>query len=175
MFALILFVLATTGIVPIFFKVTKRFVINDTLTQVLITISNILFSFSISLALFSIIYKIVPDPKVHWKESLVGALIAVVAFTFTNYVFEIYTENFTIITIIGTAGSLMILSLWLYLINQIVLYGAEVSKVYAVTFGKYSKENLPPEAEKLVKPLNEAGKKIEKAAKGKPSKSKRKN
>ena len=114
MFALILFVLAsTTGIVPIFFKVTKRFVINDTLTQVLITISNILFSFFISLVLFSMIYKIVLGPKVHWKESLVGALIAAVAFTFTNYVFEIYTENFTITTIIGTAGSLMILSLWL--------------------------------------------------------------
>ena len=84
----------------------------------------------------------------------------------TNYVIGTYVATFTVTTIIGAAGSLMIILLWIFILNQIMLFGAEVSKTYATTSPKHSREHLPPTAEKIVKSLEIAGKKIEQATKG---------
>ena len=58
---------------------------------------------------------------------------------------------------------LMIILLWIYILNQIVLFGAEVSKVYASTFGPHPKQHLPPSVERIVKPIERAGERIEQA------------
>ena len=108
----------------------------------------------------------IPDAKVHWRDSILGAVVAGVAFTVTNYVIGTYVETFTVTTIIGAAGSLMIILLWIFILNQIMLYGAEVSKTYATTSPKHSREHLRPTAEKIVKQLEIAGKRIEQATKG---------
>ena len=84
----------------------------------------------------------------------------------TNYIIGTYVETFTVTTIIGAAGSLMIILLWIFILNQIMLYGAEVSKIYATTSPTHSREHLPPTAEKIVKSLEIAGEKIEQATKG---------
>ncbi len=73
----------------------------------------------------------------------------VYAFTILNYIFGAYIQIFIVTTIIGDAGSLMIILLWIYILNQIVLIGAEISKVHATTVGPHSKQYLTEPAEKV--------------------------
>jgi membrane protein len=161
-----LIVIAWTGIATFLFGAIRFFSINETVTLISIAIARILLLFALSTLLFAIVYKLIPDAKVHWRDSILGAVVAGVAFTVTNYVIGTYVETFTVTTIIGAAGSLMIILLWIFILNQIMLYGAEVSKIYATTSPTHSREHLPPTAEKIVKQLEIAGKTIEQATKG---------
>jgi len=161
-----LIVIAWTGIATFLFGAIKFFSVNATLTLISLTATRILLLFALSTLLFAITYKLIPDAKVHWRDSILGAVVAGVAFTVTNYVIGTYVETFTVTTIIGAAGSLMIILLWIFTLNQIMLYGAEVSKTYATTSPKHSREHLPSPAEKIVKQLEIAGKRIEQATKG---------
>jgi len=161
-----LIVIAWTGIATFLFGAIRFFSINETVTLISIAIARILLLFALSTLLFAIVYKLIPDAKVHWRDSILGAVVAGVAFTVTNYVIGTYVETFTITTIIGAAGSLMIILLWIFILNLIMLFGAEVSKIYATTSPTHSREHLSPTAEKIVKSLEIAGEKIEQATKG---------
>jgi membrane protein len=59
-----------------------------------------------------------------------------------NYFFGIYLSLFPVTTLAGTAGSLMVLFLWIYLTNLFILFGAQMSKVYSQKYGSY-KNKLP--------------------------------
>jgi len=161
-----LIVIAWTGISTFLLGAIRFFAINETLTQITIAVAQILSLFALSTLLLVITYKLIPDAKVHWRDSILGAVVAGVAFTVTNYIIGTYVETFTVTTIIGAAGSLMIILLWIFILNQIMLFGAEVSKIYATTSPKHSREHLRPTAEKIVKQLEIAGKRIEQATKG---------
>jgi len=161
-------VIAWTGIATFLFGAIKFFSVNGTLTQITLTITRILLLFALSTLLFAISYKLIPDAKVHWRDSILGAVIAGVAFTVTNFIIGTYVETFTVTTIIGAAGSLMIILLWIFILNQIMLFGAEFSKIYATTSPTHSREHLTSTAEKIVKSLEIAGEKIEQATKGNP-------
>ncbi len=164
--ALGLIVIAWTGIGTVLFGAIRFFSVNGTLTLISLAIAQILLSFALATLLFAITYKLIPDAKVHWKEVILGAATAGVAFTATNYIIGTYIETFTVTTIVGAAGSLIIILLWIFILNQIMLFGAEVTRIYATTSLNQSKEHLPATAEKILKRLEEAGEIVEEAAKG---------
>ena len=161
-----LIVIAWTGIATSLFGAIRFYSINGTLTLISITVAQILLSFALSTLLFALTYTMIPDTKVHWRDVALASIAAGVAFTVTNYIIGTYIETFTVTAIIGAAGSLLIILLWIFILNQIMLFGAEVSKVYATTSGMHSRENLPAAAEKIVKSIEKAGEKIEQATKG---------
>jgi uncharacterized BrkB/YihY/UPF0761 family membrane protein len=96
---------------------------------------------------------------------LVAAVVTDITFTVTNYVFGTYIQTFTATTLIGAAGALLIILLWIFVLNQIVLFGAEVSNVYGTRIGNKEKLHLPAPLNKIVQPLERAGEKIEEATK----------
>ena len=136
-----LIVVASTIVADSLFNAIKQYSINGLLTQISVTTAQIIFSFIISSLLFAIIYKVIPEAEVHWKDVVVASMVAGAAFTVTNYIIGTYIETFTVTTIIGAAGSLFIILLWIYILNQIVLFGAEVSKVYATTIGTHARKH----------------------------------
>ena len=161
-----LIVIAWTGIAAVLFRAIALYSINGTLALISTTIVQILLSFALSTLLFALTYKMIPDTRVHWRDVVLASMIAGVAFTVINYIIGTYVETFTVTTVIGAAGSLMIILLWIYILNQIMLFGAELSKVYAKTSEAHSKEHLPAAAETIVKSIEKAGEKIEQATKG---------
>lgn len=161
-----LIVIAWTGIAAILFRAIALYSINGTLTLISTTIAQILLSFALSTLLFALTYKMIPDTRVQWRDVALASMIAGVAFTVTNYVIGTYVETFAVTTIIGTAGSLMIILLWIFILNQIMLFGAELSQVYAKTPEAHSRERLPAAAETIVGSIEKAGEKIEQATKG---------
>ena len=154
-----LIVIAWTGIITTIFSALRLIPVTGFLTTILVSIFQIVLSFAVATLLFAIIYKMIPEAKVQWRDVALASIVTALAFTVTNYIFGTYIQTFTVTTIIGAAGSLMIILLWIFVINEIVLFGAELSKVYASTFGSHAKKALPvvkKVVEQIEKPLEKA-------------------
>ncbi len=137
-----LIVIASTAIATGLFGLIRQFLGSGYAAFITSGILQIVFSFLISTLLFAIIYKVIPLATVHWRDVSLAAVVAGIAFTITNYIIGTYVATFTVTTIIGTAGALFIILLWIFIVNQIALYGAEVSKVYATTVGMHAKQHI---------------------------------
>ncbi len=147
------------------FTLIVMFSINETLAAISVAIAQVALSFAVSTLLLALIYKLIPETRIHWQDVYLAALFTGIAFTITNYVFGTYIQTFTVTTVIGTAGALLIILLWVFALNEMVLFGAEFSKIYATTMGKHSRLHLPETLEKIVAPLEKAGEIIEQASK----------
>ncbi len=165
--ALGLIVIAWTTFAGGLFNAIEYFSVNTLLTFVALGVAQVVSSFGIAMLLLAITYKMIPQVKVHWRDVAVASVVTGVAFTVANYIFGTYVQVFVVTTVAGAAGALLIILLWIFVLNQIVLFGAEVSKAYAVSFGRQREQRILPESvEKLVEPLQRAGELIEWVTKG---------
>jgi membrane protein len=92
-------------------------------------------SFALTAMLFAIIYKMLPDTKVEWHDVWLAALLTSMVSVALNYLFGIYIHIFPATSLAGSAGSVMILMLWIFVSNEFILFGAQFSKTYAETVG----------------------------------------
>lgn len=159
-------VIAWTAIIGNAFSMSLLSSINGPALLIIFTVAQMALSFVIVTPLLAVIYKIVPEAKVHWNDVIIASIITGIIFTIANYIFGIYAQTFTITTVIGNAGTLLMILLWIFVLNQTILYGAEVSKVYASTIGKHAEKHVPESVKEAAEPIEEAGRKIEDAAKG---------
>jgi membrane protein len=164
--ALGLIVIAWTGIASRLFNLIMLYSINATLTVVALLVTEVLLSFGVSTLLLAIIYKMIPQATVHWRDVGWASIATGVAFTVADYIFGSYVQTFPITTVAGAAGSLLIILLWIFVLNQIVLFGAEVSKTYATTIGVHANQHLSPLVQDIFEPITRAGQAIEQATKG---------
>lgn len=85
-----------------------------------------------TLAVFLLIYKILPNRNVTWKEALVGAALAAVLFEILKDLFGWYTSNLANYNAVyGSVGTVVVILTWTYFSSAILLLGAELSSVYA--------------------------------------------
>jgi membrane protein len=99
-------------------------------------ILNLAFVCAIITLLFSIIFKTLPDGKVNWKDTLIGSLFTAFLFMIGKFAIGAYLGNSNIAGTYGSAGSLIIILLWVYYTAIILYFGASFTKVYAYKFGK---------------------------------------
>ena len=99
---------------------------------------QVLFSFGSAILLFAIIFKEIPDTLVEWGDVWLGAIITALAFTILNYLFRFYLQSFPVTSLAGAAGSLIILLLWVFVIAQFLLYGAQFTHCSAETVGSHA-------------------------------------
>ena len=97
-------------------------------------IDNVL-SFGITTLLFAIIFKVLPDAKIKWKDVSIGAVITAILFTLGKLGIGYYLGRSNMATIYGAAGSVIIIMLWAYYSSVILYLGAEFTKVYANEHG----------------------------------------
>ena len=100
---------------------------------------QILLSFVLTAILFAIIYKLLPDTEIGWQDVLLAAIITGAVSTALDYIFGVYIRTFPPTSLGGTAGSVMILMLWIFVTNEFILFGAQFSKTYADTVGSRSR------------------------------------
>ena len=111
--------------------------------ELLASAANIVSSFLVVAAMFSFIYKIIPDVQVQWSDVWVGALVTAMLFTVGKYLIGLYIGHSGVVSGFGAAGSLVVVMLWVYYSAQIFLMGAEFTWIYANTFGSRSKAAMP--------------------------------
>jgi len=104
-------------------------------TVVLFYILNIVITFSVITALFGTIFKVLPDAKIKWKDVLAGAIATALLFMLGKFGISFYISQSNVGSTYGTAGSLVILLLWIYYSAIILYFGAEFTKAYAVRYG----------------------------------------
>jgi membrane protein len=102
---------------------------------VLAAVVNALGSFLLVVAMFALIYKIMPRVKVQWRDVWTGALFTATLFSFGKLLIGLYLGRSGVISGFGAAGSLVIVLLWVYYSAQIFLIGAEFTWVYANAYG----------------------------------------
>ncbi len=91
--------------------------------------------FVIITLLFAIIYKVLPDAKIHWRDALAGASFTGVLFLFGKFLIGFYLGNSKLGITYGAAASVIIILLWVYYSAIILYFGAEFTKVYAFKIG----------------------------------------
>jgi membrane protein len=99
-------------------------------------IANIVVSFAVIAVLFAMIFKVLPDVKIAWRDVWVGAALTSLLFTIGKSALGIYLGKSTTASAYGAAGSLVIILLWVYYSAQILFFGAEFTQVYACRLGR---------------------------------------
>lgn len=93
------------------------------------------FSFIISVFLFALIFKVLPDAKIKWKDVIIGSIITSILFSAGKIAIGYYLGQSNIANIYGAGSSIMIILIWTYYSSMILYLGAEFTKVYAKNFG----------------------------------------
>lgn len=96
---------------------------------------NYILLFGIISVLFTVIFKVLPDAKVRWRDAYVGAAFTSVLFLIGKFAIGFYLGNSDVSATFGAAASLIILLLWVYYTSIILFFGAEFTKVYTLNFG----------------------------------------
>lgn len=102
---------------------------------VVVYLINILITFGIVSFLFAIIFKLLPDASIEWKDVTVGAMVTSTLFIAGKFAISFYISSSDINSAYGTAGSFVIVLLWVYYSSIILYFGAEFTKAYAAAYG----------------------------------------
>jgi membrane protein len=96
---------------------------------------NLIVSYGVVTLLFAMIYRFLPDAQVAWRDVWIGAGITAVLFTVGKFLLGWYLGQGSVTSAYGAAGSLVVILLWVYYSSQILLFGAEFTRVYAEQYG----------------------------------------
>lgn len=120
-------------ILVVFQDMLTRFM--EGITLYLVTALNIVISLAFITLIFALLFKVLPDAKIRWRDVWVGAIVTTLLFTIGKYLIGFYLGNSTFNSAYGAAGSLVIILLWVYYSTVIFLFGAELTAVYAKASG----------------------------------------
>lgn len=103
--------------------------------------ASTLISFSVIACMFAVIFKILPQVRLAWRDVWIGALGTAVLFIVGKYLIGIYLGNSAVADSYGAAGSVVALLLWIYYSAQIFFLGAGFTRQYALWFGSFKDRN----------------------------------
>jgi len=104
-------------------------------TELAVQAVTFLLSFALMTALFAMIFKVLPDVEIAWRDVWIGAVATALLFTTGKFLIGLYIGRSAVASTYGAAGSLVVLLLWIYYSSQILFFGAEFTEVYASHYG----------------------------------------
>ncbi len=125
--------LILNAVITAFGKFLSRYIHN--FSVYFIQITDVVLSFLVAAFLFSLMFKLLPDAKIKWKDVLVGGFITAIFFTAGKLAIGFYLGQSNLTTLYGAAGSIIIFMVWVYYSSIILYLGAEFTKVYAKLYG----------------------------------------
>ena len=104
---------------------------------------NILGFLGLATLAFALIYKILPEAHIRWRDVWVGALVTAVMVALAIFLFGAYLNRGNIGNAFEAAGAFAVLLIGIYTIAQVFLFGAMFTRVYSETYGSRSVEEIP--------------------------------
>lgn len=92
---------------------------------------NILLTFLITAFLFGIIFKMLPDAHIKWKDVRAGAVVTAILFMIGKFAIGFYLGQNKMSSAYGAAGSVIVILLWVYYSAVILYLGACFTRAYA--------------------------------------------
>ncbi|WP_339837156.1 YihY/virulence factor BrkB family protein [uncultured Flavobacterium sp.] len=100
----------------------------------IVYIANNIITFSIISLLFGAIFTILPDAEIKWRQVRLASFATAILFMIGKFLISFYIANSNLQDVYGTAGSFVVLMVWVYYSSVILYFGAEFAKSYAVKF-----------------------------------------
>jgi len=107
----------------------------DAETVYIFQIVNYVVLFSIIAVLFAIIFKVLPDATIRWRDAFIGAAFTATLFLIGKFLIGYYLSHSSIGATYGAAASIILVLLWVYYTSIILFFGAEFTKVYTLNYG----------------------------------------
>lgn len=130
--------LVVNGAVMAFDYVLRGWV--PSLSVVLLAVITGAVNFIVLSLLFGVIYKVLPDARIKWKDVRAGAFFTAGLFMLGRYIIGLYIDKADVGSPYGAAGSLIIILIWVYYSAAILYISASFTRVYA----SYKGENIQP-------------------------------
>ena len=126
------FILMVALVVETVLVIFKEFIhgFSDRLSVILLEVSSEIVSFGITALIFCMMYKVLPDAKLKWRDVWVGGLITTGLFVLGKWLIGIYLATSSLTSVYGASGSLVILLVWTYYASLVFLFGAKVTHIY---------------------------------------------
>jgi membrane protein len=105
------------------------------LTVVMVYTFNLILTFGITSLLFGMIFKILPDARIKWRHVRAGAFATATLFMVGKFLISYYIGHSQLSTTYGTAGTVIVMLLWVYYSAMILYFGAVFTHVYAAHTG----------------------------------------
>jgi membrane protein len=96
---------------------------------------EMLVSFGFTTLLFALIYKVLPDVYMAWKDVWIGAAMTSLLFTLGKFLIGLYLGKSSVTSAYGAAGSFVVILLWVYYSSLVFFFGAEFTQAYATRYG----------------------------------------
>lgn len=113
-------------------KLQARF---EGVSVVVFYIINQIVTLAVISLIFGVIFKVLPDAIIKWRDVISGSVVTAVLFMIGKFAISFYIGTSDVGGTYGTAGSLVILLLWTYYSSIILYFGAEFTKAYAIAYG----------------------------------------
>ena len=103
---------------------------------IFIYLVNLAITLLVITTLFAVIFKVLPDARIRWKDVIVGSITTALLFMLGKFAIGFYLGTSKVGSTYGAAGSVVILLLWVYYSSAILYFGAEFTRVYVQHFGE---------------------------------------
>jgi membrane protein len=107
----------------------------DGVSVTLLQVLNQVISLAVVTLVFAVIFKVLPDARVAWRDVWVGAAFTAVLFVVGKFLIGLYLGRTNPGQAFGAAGSLAVLFVWIYYSSLILLFGAEFTQTWADSRG----------------------------------------
>lgn len=125
--------LALNGAMDILFDhLMQRF---PNTTVVMVYVINLVLTYFITSFIFGMIFKVLPDARIDWKHVRIGAFLTAALFMVGKFLIGYYLGHNRVTSAYGTAGSVIVVLLWVYYSSIILYFGAVFTRVYVVCNG----------------------------------------
>lgn len=104
-------------------------------TVIVFYVINIFITLAVTSLIFAVIFKVLPDAKIKWRDVATGAITTSILFMLGKLGISFYISKSNVGSTYGAAGSIVVLLLWIYYSSIILYFGAEFTKAYAINYG----------------------------------------
>jgi membrane protein len=107
-------------------------------------LADLALSFAVMTGAFAMLYKILPGVRLAWRDVWFGAAVTAVLFSTGKVLIGLYLGRSAVASAFGAAGSVVLLLVWVYYSAQVLLLGAEITRLHAARSpaGAWQKDNM---------------------------------
>ncbi|WP_231459966.1 YihY/virulence factor BrkB family protein [Pedobacter sp. Leaf132] len=105
------------------------------ISVVVFYILNLALNFVVISSIFAVIFKVLPDANIRWRDVMWGAIVTAMLFMLGKVGISVYISKTDVGGAFGATGSLVVLLVWTYYSSIILYFGAEFTKAYALVYG----------------------------------------
>ena len=131
-FLLVVTLIASTLLDVLNDKLVKFF--PDATIYLLNTLNIVILVVTIT-SLFLVIYKVLPDAIISWRDAFVGSVFTAILFSIGRYIIGIYLGKSGLGVTYGAAASIIVILTWVYYSSVILYFGAEFTRAFALETG----------------------------------------